>query len=749
MPEELSQSIDYGALFTANIEEGLSFTDAAVVVADAYLDGKPRLRGKRKTTRAERDTAFWCSDFLRTLPTDAWYTESLVLALARYMGQTGVDAPELIDHLASLAPESIKRAIRYSGLVLQCQSPRRAEIARLAAIRPDAFGDFIQILDVFKKAYAERLTTVDALKEPLAELSPLDLLAYTSLYAFEHLIPRELLSRSEPADTDTHTQFVWEAINNLLIWKLRCTRDEALRLNERGIAKSLAHHLSPFLFPSPEGPTPREDLYLLFKQLLAAQIELNSFISRSADAFSFNDDIEFVLRDEGLDIVKHNPSGHTIWERNGERLNRLHFYWMYRGIQAFATAGLINTTIGRPENHESNRFAYIKAMRTHLQLTEVYGLADSVTTDSGVKVDLFQAILSLELMTAFFKADFVLPYLDRLRETDNPRLALCQLALSGFLQPEMQNRLPITWSDRSEKITKITGWTVNGDFPKGSAKAAEAILDFWTIDWVALSARLRMGEKGLHPDLFERPIIKMGRYLFQLPWLVAMQNNASAAINNLRRLGARRHEAREETKRIEERLAALFERRDFSVLRNYQPERTHGDDPGEVDLICARDGHLFVLEIKSTFLRSSQKEAWLHGTTTLRKAGLQLRRKVYAIEQSLDSNESLAKALGMDPGMRPLHVHGWIVDTSIEHDHKRFDGFIKVSLEELMIALRDDRHLLNDPTELLSSSSEQIEGLNWHETDKAWTLYPDGFCASRFVQVIETEAVWDELPGAQ
>ena len=39
-------------------------------------------------------------------------------------------------------------------------------------------------------------------------------------------------------------------------------------------------------------------------------------------------------------------------------------------------------------------------------------------------------------------------------------------------------------------------------------------------------------------------------------------------------------------------------------------------------------------------------------------------------------------------------IQGWIVDTSIECDHQRFCGFLKVSLEEVLIALRDDRHLL-------------------------------------------------------
>jgi hypothetical protein len=322
-------------------------------------------------------------------------------------------------------------------------------------------------------------------------------------------------------------------------------------------------------------------------------------------------------------------------------------------------------------------------------------------------------------------------------------MALGQLAFGGLLQPGSQNRFPITWSDRTSKIANITGWTVSKDFPHGNPKAAEAILDFWTSDWTSLAGRLHKGEAGLDPELFERPILKMGRYLFQLPWLVAMQNNASAAINNLRRLGARRAEARDETRQIEERLAKRLEDRDFRVQLNYQPKRSADDDPGEVDLICARDGQVLVLEIKSTFLRRSQKDAWRHGTTTLRKAGLQLRRKVRALEHALTTDADLVSTLGIETGAMPLPIGGWIVDTSIEHDHERFNGFLKVSLEEVLIALRDDRHLLNDPEGLLSGS--WMDGIHNDVAaiDKSPTLYPDGFTLSRFVEVIESEAVWD------
>ena len=339
---------DYASLFAGNVQAGHSSTDTVVVVAEAYLDGKPRRRGKHKITWAERDAAFWSSEFLSTLPADAWNTEPLVLALARYMGQEHVSNAALIEHIAAIAPETVRRAICYSGLVLQQHPPRRMELDRLAAIAPDEFGEFVRVLDVFDTAYHERLITVDKLKQPLTGLSPLELLVYASLYAFEHLVPQDLLSVGEPTDPDTRTEIVWDAINDLLIWKLGGSAGaKACRLTESDISKSLTVHLSPFLFPSKDGPGPRADLYGAFGQLLAAQMELNSFISRSADAFSYDDSIFFVLQDGRLEIVEHDSAASTTWARNGERLARLHNYWFYRALDVFTDSELATAVIGQ------------------------------------------------------------------------------------------------------------------------------------------------------------------------------------------------------------------------------------------------------------------------------------------------------------------------------------------------------------------------------------------------------------------
>jgi hypothetical protein len=59
-------------------------------------------------------------------------------------------------------------------------------------------------------------------------------------------------------------------------------------------------------------------------------------------------------------------------------------------------------------------------------------------------------------------------------------------------------------------------------------------------------------------------------------------------------------------------------------------------------------------------------------------------------------------------------------------------------LEELLIALRDDRHLLHDPDGLLTQATPAAGA-------EAQTLYPQGFDAVRLIEAIETQAVWQQV----
>ena len=721
----MSVSAYYEAGFAQARVAGLDDSLAAASMAEAFLDGRPA----GKATGSERLIAFWSSSFVRLLPAHAWEQESLRLALARYLAQDAVAVPGIMGYLAAHAPDAVRWAARHSGLVHRQESPRWYEVAALATSHPQEFAEFVQIFRIFQQAREERTAEVERFRASLARLTPLELLAYASLYAFEHIVPAQLEEPALGAEPDTSQQVRWDAIEETLAWKLATCEARDFRLDAAVIGRSLRTHLMPFLLPSSQEP-PRHDLYAAFSALMQAQVELDEFDARSADAFSYDDGIRFVLRDSVLEIEELNPTARQHWRLAEEKRLRLHGYWLHRGLEALVESPERLASIAS-ENFDGNALAMAKAMASWLCLQEVYGIETRVDTESAAQVDIFNAVMSIELMTAFYNMDFLLPFRDALRQCGHPWSALGVLAMSGFAHGE--NRLPFTWSDKATKIARITPWTASRERPQGHPRAAEAILDFWTSDWQALAVRLRSGETGLRPRLQERPILKLGNHMIQLPWMQAMQDNRVAAINNLRRIGARRVEVREETRRIEQRLGGLFASRGFRVLVGYAlPVSSEVDaQVEEIDLLCARDGYLLVLEVKSTYVRRSIKDAWLHRTTTLRKAGIQLKRKVAAVRDRLASDAELERALGLPDAATPCVV-GWIVDTSIECDRERFEGFLKLPLEEILVALRDERHLLRG----MSGPLGNVERLSPDP------LYPHGFTARGFIDAVESGDVW-------
>jgi len=734
----------YDGLFVRLIGDGVSQRIAVERVGTAYLDGKPSPVGKKKLTKKERDGLFWSSDVVRCCSPDAWGAEAMSLALARYLGQEPVTADRLVTRVAREAPEALIRAVRHSGLVLNPNSPRRAELDQ-AASECEAVAELCRVLDLFARAHRERVAALEAHKAQLAGLSVFDVLIYASLYAFEVLVPKDFTGKLPAPRSGADVQVAWDALSDLLAWKLAGASGSSLKLTDDSIGRSIARHLRPVLFESGTTSTGEAFRYLsAFHALMDAQVELNEFISRSADAFSYDDGTRFERCGDRLEIVEVDPAARAAWQRDGLKLERLHGYWFHRAVDTYVeqvAADPATWMIGRTENAEANRVAWLRSLQAQLRLREAYGVADEVTSDSGETVDLFRALLSLDLMSAFFLRDFLAAFAEHVDASGDWIVALQRLAMDG-LRDGLQNRMPLTWSSRDSKVSNITGWTVTKSEPAGNPRMASAILDFWTYDMVATAERLQRNEPGLQPHLFERPVLKFGVSLVQLPWVVGVQNNSAAAINNLRRLGARRGQARDEARRIEAGLARLMETRGFKTLLNWKPPRDL-DDPGEVDLIATLGQHLFVIEVKSTFMRRSQRDAWLHSTTTLRKAGQQLRRKVEAVSVAMASDPELRALLDLTEDRAPTRHHGWIADTSIECDHKRFAGFLKVSVEELLIALRDDRHLLNDPEGLLAGNYREDQSGEADTSRSAWTLYPDGFSAERFIEVIETEAVWD------
>lgn len=538
------------------------------------------------------------------------------------------------------------------------------------------------VREVFFRTSLEPFDTViKSTERQLQLLSLLELLSYLSVLAYARLGEAD----DDPAGMD------WVAYERIILRKLKTCSESDFRLSTDVLGRSLRQHLSSILFPQPgEGAECVVNLETVGVMIEATR-ELIDY-ERSIDWFCFDSECDYQLKSGQSVIFNKTDEGTLRWQRTERKSQLLWYYWMRRAVDVFAASELAGQVIGSAENHEANQLAYIKAIRSQLYLQVVFGLGESIRLRNGTDVSLHHAMLASELTNAFFEQAYLQPYRRYLADSDDPIAALGRLAFEGLLQGE--NRFPMTWSELPEKVERIRAWTVSDKHPSGDPEAAKAILQFWTSDLQALSEQIKQAPNQPTPRLYERPFYKVGRFSFQFPWIAGRQNSLTAAVNNLRRVEARRLELRSETERVEHELAASLRQRGFRVVVGYQPSRKDEGDAGEIDLLACLEGVLLLLEVKSGFIRSNGHEVWLHRTNTLRKAARQLKHKSPAVLQALTEGSVLRDELGLGISGPLPDLHAWVVDTSIELDGEVLDGAPVVSREVIEVALRDEQHHL-------------------------------------------------------
>jgi hypothetical protein len=678
-----------------------------------FLDQRPAGKNVSAFDRAAGLAAapfWWDSLAVSTAPLAA-------LALCRVLHHEEAISIELLEHLAHANPDVLRWAIRYAKLFTRGDSALWAQLRQ--RLQGEDWRVFFGVCDRLLEQLQPYAELVDFAEQKLAHLSLLEVLSYLSVLAYEKMTPDAV---ADPSGK------LWKVYDRIILNKLKTCSEKDFDLSEARLGQSLKKHISPILFPSPAITLECRENLEAITVLIEAMQELIDY-EGSIDWFCFDPECRYQLKPGDSVIYNETENGSREWQRTERKSLALWHYWMYRGLNEFVARGMAEVQIGSAENHELNAEAYIKAIRSELQLKAIYGLDDELELADGSRANLFQAMLASELTTVFFQSAYIQPFQQHYTECGVLAQALSKLALNGLVTGE--NRFPMTWSEEAEKIKKIKDWTVCSDYPDGNMVAAKGILDFWTNDLKALSSSLKQQPNQPVPRLSELPFSKIGRYNFQFPWVVAKQNNLTAAVNNLRRIGARRVGTMSETRRIELRLAEQMRERGFAVVVGYQPERTEHEDPGEVDLICYRDGVVLLLEVKSGYIRRSSHEVWLHRTNTLRKAAWQLRRKRVAVVDALARDEQLRTSLGCTAEHPSSRLHAWIVDTSIELDQQMIDGFLVVSLEALQVVMRDERQLLCQGEQLPEDSDD--------------TMFPDGFRAAQFVAVVERGDVWAQL----
>jgi len=514
--------------------------------------------------------------------------------------------------------------------------------------------------------------------------------------------------------------------DRLLQMKLVTTKAETLKVtSESKIAQSIRQHLMPLLMPEPypqHASTQCAKNLQLVAELFWNTQELIDY-EGSIDWFCYDEKCRYQYGENKSILFNEDDSGSIRWNQTWQKSTLLWHYWLNRGVEQFLNSEMAKSQIGSKEYQDANLTAVTKAMRSCLQLKALYGIGNTVALTENTDIPLFELMLTNELHSAMFAKEYVSPLHNRVVAGTPLLVALRDLMMQGFVDGE--NRLPFTWSDLKAKTYRMKDWYLSEQTSDSREAKAQAAISFWSQNLKSMSDELKDSSRKPIARLHEKPFLQLGNFFLELPWLMANSNHFNAAVNNLRRLNSRRPELKTETQNAEEYLAESLRELGFNVVVGYQPAKTVEDDVGEIDLICHKDGAALMLEVKTGYVRSSAAEIWLHKNTTLRKASWQLQRKSAKFPTMLLTDDSLKQQLGISGDDYKLHC--WVVDTCIEFDGQLLDGYRVVSRETLEVVMRDELHML--------CSLEQLQ-------PKRNTLYPDGFTAQKFVDVIESEAVW-------
>lgn len=499
-----------------------------------------------------------------------------------------------------------------------------------------------------------------------------------------------------------------------------------LTLSDQSIHQDFSYHFVPLLMPSRGILQRRKQSLKNFSSVIQLVASAQSLLNHQAKIDSFSVATVVPVDFSNSQVTDSCNFSDVIWERTGQKSKILWNYWFHRGLDSLVTSNINSILAVEEDQQDAVWTALTKTYRSMLQIETLFGISPERKLTSTDELNAEQCSRLIELCSGFFTDQFVKPLLSSIQNGSTVHIALAELMVDGFLINE--NRCPITWAGTTEKITRMADWFKTPDYPNGNPLTAKSALEFWSCNAKDFLDQ-NTNQKTTKARLQEKPIIRFGDYLVQLPFFCSDTDNFNALVNNLRRYNRFRPELKSETSAAENNLAEVLRAKGFSVIVGYEPEPSSDVSVGEVDLICARDGLVLIIEMKTTYVRGKRSEIWLHRNNTLRKASWQLKRKQQVLLKLLQTNVELQKQLTLSSA--PTNIHSWIVDTSIEFDGQYIDDFLVVSREVIEVVLRDEWHLLN-PIDV---------DVNADET----SFFKDGFTALRFIEVIEKQLLWSDM----
>lgn len=613
---------------------------------------------------------FFQSSFIQNLTKSNLQDDDWQWALSQYFRFGNIDE-NLLKFFLDLDEENTVFSVRLSGII---NNPEHSSWNSIKNQKTSyqKLNDFIEVVDCLNQQYQELQDNFLTIKKKW-QWTHIDTIIFSSLYLYEIVLTQDDYYEIKIPYLGNQLvikETVFIALNDIITQSYRDRRP----LKDKTFLFFLRDKLSPFLF-SENIDEKRMREYDDFKNIIAEKIKIINFQEAIIDNLSYEKNIDFYTDNGEVKLSLHNS--HSSYDFYREKFMVLQLYWKWRGIQLYKNNKDFDIEqdarfqmLNKGENFYINLEAYLDTQSAIMLLKEIYGIETIIINNN--KYEVFDTLFAIIMQQKFHQYYFAQEFLYKLYNTNShPFEILGEMCLLGLRKGK--NRFPFYFINKQDKIKGISSLIIEGSNRSKIRKMTD-IMDFWSIN---------LNEPN-QDSYVEKPLYQLDNWIIEFPQRVSQQNIYGAIINYLRRLHKNRETLKDETSTMEKSLAELFIHYNFKVFYQYLP---NDNSVGEIDLIVSDNNTVLVIELKSTYIKTSPKESYHYENFTLKKASYQLDKKLKYVKDNFQEF--------IDKPFNEIKFYSWIVDTTLESDHKYFNQHLKVSLEELVIYLKGHQNFIN------------------------------------------------------
>jgi hypothetical protein len=540
---------------------------------------------------------------------------------------------------------------------------------------------FYKVCEVFKKKHQNEEQEKAKYDKLVGETSIEDLLMHFSFYVekikWEHQYENHYAISKK-------IQFLPQVIDLILKRKLdKNPTVQAKYKTREAFNMALMHTLQDKIHNSKK--------YEKFENLFAFYHHIWMTKSNPLDTFYFDKNYRaFIREDNALELSPIDINQHHNWLKNGTKYQ---YMFDYYGVTTLEYLFEIEKEITYRSDTEKDRQMSKHALQksyTELFLLEAYSVLESIETPSG-KINPYWLVYYINSFAVSLKHRFTNEVEALFHKTKQHYLKCILEVIAEMRFKHKKVVSPVRVNTFEEFRDMLLNMQTDEEKRfhykfKGNAskETITAALDFYILD---------LNNIKNHKDinLQTQPILKIGNLCYSIPSILGDTNIASMLLNKLLPNSKRAKERNKETEQMSLTLAELFEQRGF--LSAAEIEIKKGKQPiTDIDCAAYKDGVLFLIELKSTYLRSDLKEI-LDNENAMNKAGQQLQKVENYVKKHFDVIKS---KLNMDRNieLKDVRLYPLIVSTSFEQDYEFFNGYRKISLFELNIILNNEKIFL-------------------------------------------------------